>query len=559
MQHSKMKLKTRLLITGTVLTVLPMLLAGAMVWYQNTRTVSAVSEEATRYALMDLDHIAQSVYAMCQLQKEHIKKNDVTPADTEALRKAIMNVKVGQTGYVYILDTKGNYVVSKDGKRDGECVWNVKDSDGKLMIQQICNQGKMLKTGQIGEQRYPWKNADDKEARMKIARLAYFEPWDWVIGVGSYLDEFTQSQERAVQIGFATNINLSILILISSMVSVICWYFTSNKLYQKLTGIVVPMLAGAEQVSGASVQISLASQSLAEGTTEQAAGLEETSSSLEEMSSMTKQNADNAQQANTLAAEAKKAANNGSEAMTRMAGAIEDIKKSSDETAKIIKVIDEIAFQTNLLALNAAVEAARAGEAGKGFAVVAEEVRNLAMRSAEAAKNTSNLIEQSVNHSRNGVQICGEVKKALDEIVGSIGKTTDLVGEIAAASQEQAQGVDQINAAVSQMDKVTQQNATSAEESASASQELSSQAELMSKIVNELVDVVGGSSVQKVAAQKMPVSNSGRKKASHLTPLDHTFHQLASTAGKQKPAKAAISTAAKQFPLDDNELADFNK
>jgi len=180
-----------------------------------------------------------------------------------------------------------------------------------------------------------------------------------------------------------------------------------------------------EQVASASNQVSSASQSLAEGATEQAASLEETSSSLEEMASMTKQNADNAQQANTLAGEAQKAANDGNGAMQRMNDAINEIQKSSDETAKIIKVIDEIAFQTNLLALalNAAVEAARAGEAGKGFAVVAEEVRNLAMRSAEAAKNTTALIEESTKNAKNGVDIASEVSKKLEDIVQSISKT----------------------------------------------------------------------------------------------------------------------------------------
>ena len=211
------------------------------------------------------------------------------------------------------------------------------------------------------------------------------------------------------------------------------------------------------------------------------------------MSSMTKKNADNAAQANTLATEARKAADNGSQAMGRMNTAITDIQKSSDETAKIIKVIDEIAFQTNLLALNAAVEAARAGEAGKGFAVVAEEVRNLAMRSAEAAKNTSAMIEESVKNSKNGVEIATEVGKVLEEIVQGIGKTSDLVGEIAAASNEQAQGIAQVNTAVSQMDKVTQQNAANAEESASASEELRTQAVHLHDVVEELIGMVGGS------------------------------------------------------------------
>ncbi len=315
--------------------------------------------------------------------------------------------------------------------------------------------------------------------------------------------------------------------------------------------IIDALTAGSEQVAAASGQVSAASQSLAEGATEQAAGLEETSSSLEEMSSMTKQNADNAQQANTLATEARKAANTGAESMTRMSKAINDIQKSSDETSKIIKVIDEIAFQTNLLALNAAVEAARAGEAGKGFAVVAEEVRNLAMRSAEAAKNTSNMIEESVKNAKNGVDIATEVGKVLDEIVQSIGKTTDLVSEIAAASQEQAQGIDQVNTAVSQMDKVTQQNAANAEESASASEELSSQAESMNDIVGEMIALVGGATSKKAS---QPAAKPARRIAPKqtdtrpLSPSDKTWHKIA--AGK---------TARQAIPLGDNDdLKEFN-
>jgi methyl-accepting chemotaxis protein len=347
--------------------------------------------------------------------------------------------------------------------------------------------------------------------------------------------------------------------------------FITRSITKPINRIIAGLNEGADQVSAASSQVSAASQSLAEGATEQAAGLEETSSSLEEMSSMTKQNADNAQQANHLAGDARKAADNGTTAVAKMTSAIDDIQKSSTETAKIIKVIDEIAFQTNLLALNAAVEAARAGEAGKGFAVVAEEVRNLAQRSAEAAKNTASMIEQSVNNSKAGVEISAEVSKVLGEITTGIAKTSDLVNEIAAASQEQAQGIDQVNKAVSQMDKVTQQNAAAAEESASASEELNAQAGSMKDIVGELIALVGGNTAKKSSSESYShVTNTQTtaKKAKMLTKSDHLLHEIAgghsSHSRETTSAKATVSAkkeaAHKAIPLDGDsqDLKDFN-
>jgi methyl-accepting chemotaxis protein len=240
---------------------------------------------------------------------------------------------------------------------------------------------------------------------------------------------------------------------------------------------------GADQVGSASVQVSTGGQSLSQGASEQASSLEEVSSSLQEMSSMTKQNALNAREAKGVAEAARDSAEKGVESMSRMSSAINRIKTSSDSTAKIVKTIDEIAFQTNLLALNAAVEAARAGEAGKGFAVVAEEVRNLAMRSAEAAKNTANLIEEAVKNSENGVIINSEVLHNFQEITERINKVSQVVAEIAAASDQQDQGISQLNRAVEQLNQLTQQNAANAEESAAAAQEMSSQSEEMRSMV----------------------------------------------------------------------------
>lgn len=338
--------------------------------------------------------------------------------------------------------------------------------------------------------------------------------------------ENIMTQEAMLNAAQATKVQVGIIGLLGIVSGIVLAFLIARGIVKALSMIIRELQEGSEQVYSASGQVSSASQSLAEGATEQAAGLQETSSSLEEMSSMTKQNAENAGQANTLSAQSKGQADDGSSAMERMNQAIHDIQKSSEETSKIIKVIDEIAFQTNLLALNAAVEAARAGEAGKGFAVVAEEVRNLAMRSAEAAKNTAEMIETSVKSSENGVSIAEEVDKILKGIVDGVAKTSDLVSEIAAASNEQAQGIDQVNTAVGQMDKVTQQNAANAEESASAAEELSAQAEQLDHVVRNLVRMVGGA-----VARDSESGNSGKsrntKSRDDLKASDSSFHQIA--------------------------------
>ncbi len=271
------------------------------------------------------------------------------------------------------------------------------------------------------------------------------------------------------------------------------WLVVVMPLVKKLSLLIHHTKDNAASLTETSSRVSSISESLSSGSVQQAASLEDVSSSLEEMSAMTKQNADNAQQANLLASDTKTNVEKGLRSMERMNAAIREIQTSSDKTAQIIKVIDEIAFQTNLLALNAAVEAARAGEAGKGFAVVAEEVRNLAMRSAAAAKDTSALIDESVQNSLKGVEISNEVSESLESISKCISDTSDLVGEIAAATQEQALGIEQINLASTQMDQVTQNNAEIAKNGQSSASQLCSQALQIQEVVHELVSIIEGS------------------------------------------------------------------
>ena len=291
----------------------------------------------------------------------------------------------------------------------------------------------------------------------------------------------------------AFNELITALIIAGSVIiiTIIITIFAVRSLLITFKKIIYELTESSEQVTSGSQQVSETSQKLAEGASEQASSLEETSASLEEISAMTNNNSEISIKANSMAEETSKIAERANGSMKKLKTAIVEITSSSEQTSKIIKVIDEIAFQTNLLALNAAVEAARAGEAGMGFAVVADEVRNLAQRSAEAAKNTSGLIDNSIKKIEEGYNLTQTTEKDFSEVVETIIKLKELIEEVTQASGEQAQGIEQINQTVSNMDIVTQSNAASSQESAAASEEMSAQAMMMMNIVEHLANLVG--------------------------------------------------------------------
>ena len=321
--------------------------------------------------------------------------------------EVIKNLRYDDDDYFWINDMEPRMVMHPiTPELDGKNLSDYKDPNGKRLFVAMVETCKSNGAGFVD---YLWPKPGSTKPVPKISYVKLLPDLGWIIGSGIYLDDVEREVSQILYVLLGV---LGVIVVVGLGLSFLMARSISRPINQVIDGL----SDGADQVASGSSQVSSASQSLAEGASEQAAGLEETSSSIEEMASMTHQNANNANQANTLMAETSRVVDDANDSMAKLTESMKEISTASEETAKIIKTIDEIAFQTNLLALNAAVEAARAGEVGAGFAVVADEVRNLAMRAADAAKNTANLIEGSVKKIKTGSEIVSKTNEAFGKV-----------------------------------------------------------------------------------------------------------------------------------------------
>jgi methyl-accepting chemotaxis protein-2 (aspartate sensor receptor) len=430
------------------------------------------------------------------------------------LKGRIKAITVGQTGYIYVLNAapgKNQGAALIHPTQEGNNLLEARSSDGRAYVKEMLE----AKEGSI---RYDWRDNAQAAPRERLEMYHTLKDWNWLVAGGTYTDEITgeaaQLRNRYAALGLAALAVFAVLLLLVVRACVTAPLKRAeaaaariaggdldvtvaidnkdeiglvlralNGISKSLSGVVGQVRHGAEQIASASSEIASGNLDLSARTEQQAASLEETAASMEQLSSAVRQNADNAAQANLLAQQASGIAARGGAVVAQVVDTMGSINASSRKIVDIISVIDGIAFQTNILALNAAVEAARAGEQGRGFAVVATEVRSLAQRSATAAKEIKALIGDSVDKVDAGSRQVEQAGATMQEVVASVQRVTDIMGEITSASEEQRAGIGQVHEAISQMDHVTQQNAALVEEAAAAAQAMQDQAAELAQVV----------------------------------------------------------------------------
>jgi methyl-accepting chemotaxis protein-2 (aspartate sensor receptor) len=461
---------------------------------------------------------------------------DIT-ADMADLKERIRAGKVGETGYFYVLsaapgNTYGDLIVHP--AKEGTNLLASRDANGHEFIKEMLEK----KSGLI---KYDWQNPGESTTREKIVAYAGFKDWNWVVAGGTYKDEITteatQLRNRYIAFGlvalaiFAALLYLMVRATVTrplarardAAVRIAEGDLTvnlaggrrdelgllaeaMNGISRNLSAVVGKVRDGAEQIASASQEISSGNLDLCTRTEQQAANLATTASSMDQLTSTVKQNADNARQANELALNASTVAQKGGAMVAQVIDTMNSIDHSSRKIADIIGVIDGIAFQTNILALNAAVEAARAGEQGRGFAVVASEVRNLAQRSAAAAKEIKGLIVASHGEVSAGSRLVQDAGTTMDEVLASVARVTDIMADISAASAEQSGGIEHVNRSIGAMDETTQQNAALVEQASAAAQAMQDQAASLARAVRLFkLDAAAPNGAALAAAQRVAI------------------------------------------------------
>jgi methyl-accepting chemotaxis protein len=436
--------------------------------------------------------------------------------DIAALKDKIRAMKVGETGYYYVLNaapgkTAGDAIVHPT--KEGQNILDSRDAGGRAFVQEMLDK----KEGTI---EYPWQNAEKGEtaARVKIAAFTVFKPWNWMIAGGTYEDEIThesaQLRNRNIAVGLAALAvfafllatlikrtvtrplkvardaavriaagDLSTRVAVRSGDEIGRMLDAMNDISSGLSSVVGQVRQGAEQIANASTEISTGNLDLCQRTEEQAVSLASTANSMKDLTETVRRNAGDASHANQLALNTSLVAQEGGRMVRQVIATMDTIKQSSGKINDIIGVIDGIAFQTNILALNAAVEAARAGEQGRGFAVVATEVRSLAQRSAAAAKEIKSLIEASAHEVDAGSRLVQEAGSTMNDVLASTEQVTAIMTRISTASTAQSSGIETVNRSIGEMDEVTQQNAALVEEASAAAQAMQEQADQLARAV----------------------------------------------------------------------------
>jgi methyl-accepting chemotaxis protein len=524
--------KMRLTYKLFILIAIPLLVLGIITYisfgdvYSASKGLAAAlynqSFQSSAYILNAERDLYQAQAELQKLYYERINNNQ------DSYQKTLLSYKENM-GQIKDQVAKAQLIISKN-----QAIYQLKRKDSGITVaQHFSNFDKTFQEwSQVSDaliKDLMAKNVNPRSPAQKFNQAnALFEvSREDMSQLGGLIEEYAKSQMKDYR-------NRMSGLLIFSLGGMVLSFLLSLYIARSITGplnrIIRSLAEGVHQVAGASVELSASSQQLSEGSSEQASSVEETSATLEETASMLQQSTTTTVQASQLSDLAKESADKGGLEMQEMMGSMEEIKKSSDQIGRIIKVIDNIAFQTNILALNAAIEAARAGEAGLGFAVVAEEVRNLAKKSAEAAKETTDIIEANIELSGKGAAVVDRVRNALNEITAQTNKVNQLMAEISAASQEQVQATDQITLSMAMISAVTMQNAATAEESAAAAEELNAQANSMKKMVHELSELVNGKDV----AVKIESAYAGQE-------IHHGDHPTAPSPEFNDPTTAVVT------------------